>query len=272
MYLEELHVNPGDSIAYYARAYDNSAGVSAAGAPQRGLSDMYFVRVRPLEKDFRKADSQAGAQQGGQQNQVGALSQQEKQIIAATFNIQRDRSAMTGDRLHENSVVVGLMQKRLREQVAELLTNFATRVGDQAEQFKKITDFLKQTVPEMQTAEGKLQASNPDGALPPEQRALQFLQKAEEEYQLQVAMSQGGGGGGGQQNQMADELADLFELEVDRMANQYETAQQANQDQSSRAAAPDGGGRTVERGRRYAARPGAAGRRGRAAARKARAR
>lgn len=230
IYLEELHVNPGDSISYYARAYDNNT----VGAPQRGLSDMYFVRVRPLEKDFRKADSQAGAQGGGQQqNQVGALSQQEKQIIAATFNIQRDRASMTADRLHQNAVVVALMQKRLRDQVNELLTNFATRVGDQAEQFKKITDLLKQSVPEMQTAEGKLQASSPDGALPPEQRALQFLQKAEEEYQLQVAVSQGGGGGGGgQQNQMADELADLFDLEVDRMANQYETAQRATQDQA----------------------------------------
>ncbi|HTL45919.1 MAG TPA: DUF4175 family protein, partial [Vicinamibacterales bacterium] len=229
IYLEELHVNPGDSIAYYARAFDNNT----VGSPQRGLSDMYFVRVRPLEKDFRKADSNAGAQGGGQQNQVGALSQQEKQIVAATFNIQRDRSSMTADRLHQNAVVVALMQKRLREQVNELLTNFATRVGDQAEQFKKITDFLKQSVPEMQTAEGKLQASSPDGAMPPEQRALQFLQKAEEEYQLQVAVSQGqGGGGGGQQNQMADELADLFELEVDRMANQYETAQRATQEQS----------------------------------------
>jgi hypothetical protein len=230
MYLEELHVNPGDAIAYYARAYDNNT----VGSPQRGLSDMYFVRVRPLERDFRKADSQAGGQQGGQQqNQVGALSQQEKQIIAATFNIQRDRASMKGDRLHENTVVVALMQKRLREQVNELLTNFATRVGDRAEQFKKITDFLKQSVPEMEAAEGKLQATSPDGALPPEQRALQFLQKAEQEYELQVAMSQGGGGGGGgQQNQMADELADLFELEVDKMANQYETAQRATQEQS----------------------------------------
>jgi hypothetical protein len=43
LYLEELHVNAGDAIAYYARAYDNGT------APQRALSDMYFVRVRPLE-------------------------------------------------------------------------------------------------------------------------------------------------------------------------------------------------------------------------------
>src|SRR5687767_15269566 len=108
------------------------------------------------------------------------------------------------------------MQKRLREQVNELLTNFAGRVGPQDERLKKITELLKQSVPEMQAAESKLAAASPDGALPAEHRALEFLQKAEEEYELEVSANQqqGGGGGGGQR--MADELADLFELEVDK--------------------------------------------------------
>src|SRR4029077_6353385 len=117
---------------------------------------------------------------GGQQNQVGALSEQERQIISATFNLQRDRKTTSADRMRESSVVVALMQKRLREQVNELVQNFAPRVGDQADGFKKITDVLKQSLPEMQGAEGKLQAANPEAALTPEQRALEFLQKAEE--------------------------------------------------------------------------------------------
>ena len=229
LYLEEMNVKPGDSVSYYARVGDND---TVAGS-QKAMSDLYFVRVRPLQKDFKKAESQGGGGGGGQQNQVGALSEQQRQIIAATFNIQRDRKTSGAQKLRESSVVVGLMQKRLRDTVAELLTNFAERVGDQAERFKKITDFLKQSVPEMQTAEGKLQAASPDAALPPEHRALEFLQKAEEEYELQVSagQQQGGGGGGGQQR-MADELANLFELEVDKMANQYETAQRASQQQA----------------------------------------
>ncbi|HEX9368624.1 MAG TPA: DUF4175 family protein [Vicinamibacterales bacterium] len=227
LYLEEMGVKPGDSVSYYARVGDND---TVAGS-QKALSDLYFIRVRPLTKDFKKAESQGQGQ--GQQNQVGALSEQERQIIAATFNIQRDRKTSNPQKVRESTVVVGLMQKRLREQVNELLTNFAGRVGSQAERFKKITDFLKQSVPEMQTAEGKLQAATPDTALPPEHRALELLQKAEEEYELQVSVSQqqGGGGGGGQQK-MAEELANLFELEVDKMANQYETTQRASQQQA----------------------------------------
>ena len=55
----------------------------------------------------------------------------------------------------------------------------------------------------------------------PEQRALKLLQDAEQEYETQVAANRNGGGGGGGSQAMADDLADLFELELDKLANQY---------------------------------------------------
>src|SRR5262249_35166607 len=66
-------------------------------------------------------------------------------------------------------------------------------------------------------------------ALSPEQRALKLLQDAEQQYEIQVASQRGGGGGGGGQNQLAEDLADLFELELDKLANQYEMQQRAEQ-------------------------------------------
>src|SRR4029078_4701084 len=118
------------------------------------------------------------------------LSEQERQIIAATFNIQRDRRNSGAEKVKQSAGVFGLMQQRLRDSVAELLSNFAGRVGDQAERFKKITDFLKQSVPEMQTAERAVEAAAPDAALPSEHKALEYLQKAEEEYELEVSANQ----------------------------------------------------------------------------------
>src|SRR5258708_20474141 len=101
---------------------------------QKALSDLYFIRVRPLAKDFKKAESQAGGGGGqGQQNQVGALSEQERQIIAPTFNVQRDRKAASAQKLRESPVVAGLMQKRLPEAVNHLLTNFSPRAGNHAQ-------------------------------------------------------------------------------------------------------------------------------------------
>ncbi|MEX1128132.1 MAG: DUF4175 family protein, partial [Vicinamibacterales bacterium] len=233
-YLEELGLKAGDFVAYYARANDNDAVQGAKSA----TSDIYFVRIRPLSKDFRQAQSQAagggGGGGGGEQDGPNNLSEQQKKIIAATFNIQRERKTLTAEKLRVNTTVVRLSQEKLREQVEQLVMQMMQRLSDDPS-FKTIMELLPKAVAEMKTAEGHLQASKPDAALPPEQKALQFLQQAEEEYEVQVQMrqQQGGGGGGGGQQQNRD-LSELFELEVDRMANQYEMRQQAAQQQADR--------------------------------------
>src|SRR6476659_7694052 len=64
-YLEELNVAPGDFVSYYARAADNDA---VAGA-KRTTSDLYFLQIRPLRKEFKRAESNAGGGGGGGGNQ-----------------------------------------------------------------------------------------------------------------------------------------------------------------------------------------------------------
>jgi hypothetical protein len=227
-YLEELDVKAGDAVSYYARASDND---SVQGGKQ-ATSDLYFLRIRPFRKDFRQAQSQAGGGGGGGMNggQADALSAQQRQIIAATFNVQRSRKTSSADKLRENTVVVSLSQSRLREQVEGLVSRMNSRLVEPDPAFQKIAELLPKAVAEMKTAEAQLQAIKPEGALPPEQRALQFLQKAEEEYELQVSVNRGGGGGGGGAGSVAEDLADMFEMELDRMANQYETRARASQE------------------------------------------
>ena len=72
----------------------------------------------------------------------------------------------------------------------------------------------------------KLKSSNWKDALAPEQKALQYLLRAEATFrQIQVAFgTQGGGGGGGGAGR---DLESLFDLELDTEKNQYETGQQA---------------------------------------------
>src|SRR5207253_11449121 len=55
----------------------------------------------------------------------------------------------------------------------------------------------------------------------------------EQQYELEVSANNGGGGGGGG-DQMADDLADLFELELDKLANQYEMQQRAGEQSRDR--------------------------------------
>ena len=57
IYLEELGLTPGDSVSYYARATDSDTVQTA----RPSSSDIYFVQIRPFKKDFKPAQSQAGA-------------------------------------------------------------------------------------------------------------------------------------------------------------------------------------------------------------------
>ncbi len=74
-----------------------------------------------------------------------------------------------------------------------------------------------------------LGAQKPVEALPYEQKALQQLMRAESLFRdIQVSFSQGSGGSGGSQAN-AEDLADLFELELNKLKNQYETVQRGEQ-------------------------------------------
>src|SRR3954464_15947818 len=227
VYLEELDLKPGDFVSYYAKAADTDA----VQGSKTTTSDIYFVQIRPFKKDYKPSQSQAGGGGGGGGGQqVGQLSQQQREIVAATFNIVRDKAKTKPDKFRENVVFLNLAQAKLREQVEELVGKLKARLGTVDPAYNKIAEALPKAAEEMKSAESDLKAMKDDTALSPEQRALKVLQDAEQEYELQVAQQQGGGGGGGgQQNALADDLADLFELERDKLANQYEMQQRAEQ-------------------------------------------
>jgi hypothetical protein len=233
IYLEELNLKAGDFVSYYAKATDTDA----IQGPKTATSDIYFVQIRPFRKDYKPSQSQAMAGMGGaggQQNSVGGLSQQQREIVAATFNAVRDKAKTKPDKYRENIVFLNLAQAKLREQVEELVAKLESRLGHVDQGFNKIAELLPKAATEMKTAEGSLKTLKADDALSPEQKALKLLQEAEQQYEVQVAMQNGGGGGGGGQNAMAEDLADLFELELDKLANQYEMQQRAEQQGNDR--------------------------------------
>src|SRR5689334_5114776 len=217
IYLEELGLKPGDFVSYYAKASDTDA----VQGSKTTTSDIYFVQIRPFKKDYKPAQSQAmGGGGGGGGQQVGQLSQQQREIVAATFNIVRDKAKTKPDKYRENVVFLNLAQAKLREQVEELVTKLKSRLGAVDPSFNTLAEVLPKAAEEMKSAEAELKGMKADSALSPEQRALQLAQQ------------QGGGGGGGGNNAMAEDLADLFELELDKLANQYEMQQRAEQQQN----------------------------------------
>src|SRR5690606_34267366 len=97
-----------------------------------------------------------------------------------------------------------------------------------------LAEMMPKAMEEMEAAEEKLVKSEVTDALGPEQRALQWLERAEAVFrEVQVSMQQGGGGGGGGQDANAEDLADLLELETDKLRNQYEQVQRGQQEQAN---------------------------------------
>ena len=230
-FLEELELEPGDFLSYYARATDRNLLQENDDVK----SDLYFIQIRRYSSDFRQQQSQGGGGMGGAGGGADAreLSKAQREIISATFNLIRDQEDYTDEEFQENVVFLTLAQGRLREQVETLIRRMNSRVMPADPAFRTIQEILPQAAEAMREAEDELQEQDADGALPHEQRSLQFLQRAEEAYEeVMVTMGGGGGGGGGGNAQAAEDLADLFELELDKMRNQYETLQRGQQQQA----------------------------------------
>jgi hypothetical protein len=217
-FMEDLELEPGDFVSYFARATD---GNRVEGS-QTATTDIYFLEVRPFGKQYRQAQQGMG---GAGQGMDNALSLRQRQIVAATFKIIRDKKEYSEKDYFENLTTIALMQGRLREQVGTLLRRMTNRgIVEGESDFGKIASSLRLAAEAMEPAEEKLLQKKPEDALPPEQRALQHLQRAEAVFrEVQVAFG-GGGMGGGDQSSVED-LADLFELEMDKLRNQYETVQ-----------------------------------------------
>jgi hypothetical protein len=221
-FLEDQGLQPGDFISYFARARD-------IGSSRLATTDIYFIEARPFDRRYSQAEGgmPGGGAGGGME---GTLSVRQRQIVAATFKLIRDKAEYAKKDWEENLTTVALMQGRLREQVENLLRRMANRgITETDENFATISETLKKALEEMTPAEEKLVAKKPDAALPPEQRALQHLQRADAIFRdVQVSFQAGGAGGGGE-TASAEDLADLFELELDKLRNQYETVERGAQ-------------------------------------------
>ncbi|MGQ0537934.1 MAG: hypothetical protein ACT4R6_03225, partial [Gemmatimonadaceae bacterium] len=243
IYLEELGLQPGDVVSYYARARDNNA--LAAGHQgqreqreqrgQRAASDIYFATVRPFQRDYRQNQAAGGGGGGGEEDSPRGFAARQRQIIAGTYKVERDRATMAPRELRENVATLVLSQARLRERVERLVARMRQRNVAAADSvMRQVLELLPLAVKGMQGAEAELAARRTKEALGPEHSALQYLERAEAAFREVEVNFGGGGGGGGASDAEPEDLADLFELDADRLRNQYETVQQSQPSQAQR--------------------------------------
>src|SRR5687767_14830352 len=187
--------------------------------------------------EYKQAQQQGGGGGGGGEEQdQNALSRRQKDLIAATHRLIREGDKYTEQERKDGYEAVATGQEKLRTDTLEFLDRMGRRLGDVEgqQQVVEMAEHLRQAAKEMEGAPPPLRKEQGKDALPPEQRALQRLLAADAIFrEVQVAFgnqNSNGGGSGGQREQQ--ELAGLFELELDKMKNQYETVQRAQQQQA----------------------------------------
>ena len=216
--LEELGAKPDDLISWFAWADD----IGPDGKLRRTKGDLYFAEVRPFDEIFRESQNMESGESGGGGggNQTRKLAELQKQIISATWKLQRDGAK--GKYADDVKVVRESQQQALA--MAEEAAEEARGPRQQA--------MWKEATKNMQTAIDKLEEAAKDPkplaqALPAEQSAYQSLLKmsARETNVTRGRQKGGGGGGGGNQRQ-------IDQLDLKQAENRYETQRQARAPQN----------------------------------------
>ena len=217
---EDLKVVPGDVVSMYATARD---------AHSKAQSEIIFAQAEPFDFKFTQSQQMGGGGMG-MGNQSSDISQRQKQIIAATFNELRDKSQNRAA-LVEDAKFLSDLQGKLSEQAMTLAQRMASReLGSAGSEFAQFSKLMTDASGDMAVAVEQLKPGKWNDALPPEQKALGSLLRAEALFRnIQVAFGQQGGGGGSSGAQR--DLARMFDLELDTSKNQYETGQQASAQQ-----------------------------------------
>ena len=217
--LENFKLVPGDVVSVYATAKDANA---------EAQTDMIFVEADPFERNFSQSQvaGGGGGGGGGGGEQTPQISQREKEIISATFKQHADKNS-TKQQAADIAKLLSQSQATLRDQAITLSGRLQAR--ELTDEVKAISDFQKDMMAAataMSPAAQQLHEEKWKDAIPNEQKALQFLLRAEATFrEIQVAFgAQGGGGGGGG---AARDLAALSDLELDTEKNQYETQKTA---------------------------------------------
>jgi hypothetical protein len=211
---EDLRVQPGDVITYYARARD----VGRGKRPTETRSDMFFLEVRPFSEEFVSAQSQSGM--GGEQ--IDGLIAAQKEIINATWSIER-RAAAGAGRSTDDIGAIADAQAELKDRAEQIASRGGRgrtlRLPQQIPPPRQLrgtsgVDPVSTAIAAMALAVDRLQGRQTGDALTHEMAALQALLKAQSEIRRREVAQQGASAGGvGRQGQ---DLSALFDKELQR--------------------------------------------------------
>ncbi len=229
-YLEDFSLEAGDIISYYLEAEDNFHQDNPA------MTDMYFIEIAPFDVQYTQMNNQQGGQQQQGEQQGGSqMVTSQQMIIAATWKLHRTRKEMTSGEFAESLAALIQGQQNLRDNIDNRVNSTALSIEMVTDDdYQEIADLLRSSVKEMESAVKTLSDEKLSEALKPEQRALNYLLKADaKNKEKSVQMSRQASQSGGSQNSSSEErMTELMDLELDISKDKYEIQQQSSNQQT----------------------------------------
>jgi hypothetical protein len=228
--------------------------------PNEARSDIFFLEVKPYEQEFSLAQSQASAGSGGGRGSIDELVSAQKEIIVATFKLDRRAQAAKGAKSEQDIRSVGRAESELKTRVEQASSTFrentmrdprrrAPQRGGRGAPPAPEPLRAGQTLPEedemtsaasaMSQAVASLEELKTADARGPEMEALNHLLKAQADVKKREVMRQQSGSGTGS-NRSNYDLSTLFDKELQKQQQtNYETRSSAEQREDPNQSALD---------------------------------
>ncbi len=247
LYLEDLDVQPGDFVSYYVRARDVTRGKRS----NETRSDIFFLEVQPFEQEFVLAQSQSMAG-SGYSGTIDELVNAQRQVIVATWKLDRRAEDAAGARSAQDIRSVGRTESDLKARVEQTASSFRESAmrdpqrrppgsgSTAANRTRPEEDAMTVAAEAMGNAVTALSALKTGEALSPEMRALNALLKAQADIKRrQLSLDQSASGAAGNNNRNYD-ISTLFDRELrQQQKTSYETPKAADKPQPSGSDALD---------------------------------
>lgn len=215
---EDLKVRPGDVITYYARARDVGRGKRSTET----RSDLFFLEVHPFNAEFEAAQSQASAGGGAGDPQIESLIDAQKEIISATWNVERRSGA---GRSSDDIKAIAEAQADLKARAERVLAatrgrrgrGFAPeRVQSPQPPAGGGASTVAAAVEAMTRAVEQLASGKTRDAITHEMAALNGLLQAQADVRRRQVTQQANASRGGGGNRQTQDLSALFDKELQR--------------------------------------------------------
>lgn len=212
-YLEEFDVEPGQVITYYVDATDNNT----LTGPSTTSSEIYFIEIKPFNQRLEQGESAEGepTESEGTSNPLPGFMVTQKQIIRETWRHINQQPPTLTEEYNKAVQQTGKKQSDLKDKTQRFADELSMAMQEVQIDPEIVMD-LEEAIDMMGQARDNLNAIQPEQAMPPEQAALELLNKVN--LAIPKVLEQA--------RSSQPQVAENFEIEMEDLQSELEQDQQ----------------------------------------------